>query len=77
MSRIALRATSAARVWQEYRVGWIESVPGGVKSAEPHGGKSLWVLHEGLPDEAGSQVLSHDDRDAEVDTQHIGIVPES
>jgi hypothetical protein len=33
------------------------------------------LRREGLPHEAGAQVLGHQDADAEVDAEHVGVVP--
>ena len=41
-----------------------------------HGGGGLWVAHEHLPNEAGAEVFGHNDADADVDAEAVGVVPE-
>ena len=40
-----------------------------------HGDADLWVAFEGLPDEAGAEVFGHQDADALVDAEDVGVVP--
>ena len=46
-----------------------------VEAAGLHGGDGLRVLHEGLPDEAGAEIFRHEQTDAKVDAEDIGVVP--
>ena len=47
-----------------------------VEAAGLHGGYGFGVLHEGLPDEGGAEIFCHEQADAKVDTEDVGVVPE-
>src|SRR5271165_1950697 len=47
----------------------------GVEAGQVHGAIGFGVAHEGLPDEFGTEVFSHEDTDAEVDAEDVGVVP--
>ena len=46
-----------------------------MEAAGFHGGDGLGVFHEGVPDEGGAEILCHEDADAQVDAEHVGVVP--
>jgi hypothetical protein len=46
-----------------------------VESGALHRYGDFGILGEGLPDEAGAKVLGHENADAEVDAEDVGIVP--
>ena len=50
-------------------------MPSGAESAGLHGGDRFGVLHEGVPDEGAAKIFCHDDADAEVDAENVGVVP--
>src|ERR1700735_5172708 len=56
-------------------LGWIGGLPSGAESAGLHGGDRFGVLHEGIPDEGAAKIFCHDDADAEVDAEDVGVVP--
>ncbi len=45
------------------------------KPARLHGQGDFGVAGEGFPDEAGAEIFCHEDADAEVDAEDVGIVP--
>jgi hypothetical protein len=55
--------------------GWIGCLPSVAESAGLHGGDGFGVLHEGVPDEGAAKIFCHEDADAEVDAEDVGVVP--
>src|SRR5260370_8857750 len=47
----------------------------GFEAAGLHGGDGLGVLHEGVPDEGGAEIFSHEQTDAEIDADDFGVEP--
>ena len=45
------------------------------EAAGLHGGDGLGVLHEGVPDEGGAEIFGHEETDAEIDAEDLGVVP--
>ena len=46
-----------------------------MEAAGLHGCDWFGVLHEGVPDEGAAKIFRHDNADAEVDTEHVGVIP--
>ena len=50
-------------------------MPLAFEAAGFHGGDGLGVLHEGVPDEGGAEIFGHEEADAEIDAQDLGVIP--
>ena len=50
-------------------------MPSAAESAGLHGGDGFGVLHEGVPDEGAAKIFCHEDADAEVNAENVGVVP--
>ena len=46
-----------------------------LESNVAHGGDGLRVLHEGVPDEGGAEIFGHEETNAEIDAEDVGVVP--
>src|SRR5437588_12953946 len=45
------------------------------EAAGSHCGDGLGVLHESIPYEGGAEILRHQETDAEIDADDLGVVP--
>src|SRR5713226_3327262 len=53
----------------------IELCSAGMKPRLLHRGLCFGILHEGVPDESRAVVLRHQHGDAEIDAQHVCVIP--
>ena len=52
----------------------VEADSKGVEAGAPHGEGDFRVAGEGVPDEAGAEVFGHEEADAEIDAEDVGVV---
>src|SRR5438046_781523 len=66
-------ARSSARCGGRGELGWLLA---GREASGRHGIDGLGVLRDGVPDETAAEVFGHEQADADVEAEDVGVVPE-